>query len=80
MTVSQASFKGSSKFIMLSFDSVTYEKARYRLFGMHARLIGQFVMNNQKRMENLHKQLMSGSATENLSLSGRAFGQFSGDI
>ena len=59
MTVSQASFKGSSKFIMLSFDSVTYEKARYRLFGMHARLIGQFVMNNQKRMENLHKQLMS---------------------
>ena len=43
---------------MINIESLTDEKAKNRLIQMHTNLVTKLVTQNQKKMEDLHKQLI----------------------
>jgi len=61
--VSNVNFK-SSKSLLISFFPMNEIKSKYRLLSVHMRLIGQIIINNQKRMENLHRNLITNGNDE----------------
>jgi hypothetical protein len=64
------------KSVLILFQVQTEMKAKFRLMGMHTRLIGNFILENQRRLENLHKKV-NQSATEDQELSSE-IGEFLG--
>lgn len=59
---------------MFNFDCINDTKAKMRLLALHSRLIGKFVINNQKRMELLHKNLIDSGSEEIAELVGEFLG------
>ena len=56
-------YKGS-KAVLISFNSITDLKAKNRLLSLHLKMVDHFMMNNQRRMENLHKNLSANIGSE----------------
>jgi hypothetical protein len=54
ISMSSVQYK-SVKSIMINFENITDVMAKYRLFSIHSKLICQFVINSQNRMEQLHR-------------------------
>jgi hypothetical protein len=59
---------------MLNFENISEQKSKMRLFALHARLLGKFQFNNQKRMEHLHKQLVDNNQEEIAEMVGEFLG------
>jgi hypothetical protein len=58
VTVSQVQFK-SSKHCLINFECITDLKGKFRLMSLHTRHISQSVITTQRRMEVLHRQLLT---------------------
>ena len=71
--VSSVNFK-SSKSLLISFFPMNEIKSKYRLLSVHMRLIGQIIINNQKRMENLHRNLIVNGLEEPSEMVGEFLG------
>jgi len=59
---------------MINFENISEQKSKMRLFALHARLIGKFQFNNQKRMETLHKHLVDNNQEEIAEMVGEFLG------
>ena len=73
ITLTMVVFK-SHQSIMINFDSIDDNKGKQRLMALHSRLIGKFVLNNQQRMELLHKNLVESGSDEIAELVGEFLG------
>ena len=64
----------SYKCYMINFENISETKAKMRLFALHARMIGKLQFNNQKRMENLHKNLIDNGSEDIAEMVGEFLG------
>lgn len=58
----------------LCFESISDTKAQSRLLSLHAKMISQYIINNQKRMEYLHRTLIDQNQEEMSEMVGEFLG------